>query len=379
MGGCMEMCIYLDNNATTTPLPEVIEVMNRAWSKGGNPSSPHGLGRQCRQLLESARAAVEDRLDADPDSLIFTAGATEANNLVLKGVLLPKLFEGRRPRLITTVVEHSSIQKTADWLERLGVEVVRLDVDSQGQVTGLEEALPADLVSIQWVNSETGIVQPIATLAESCRARGVPFHTDAAQAIGKIPVSLDRLPIDFLSFTAHKFHGPAGIGVLYVRRRDRLTPILHGGDQEFGLRPGTENLAGILGLARALEIRYQDFDAIVSRLSQLRNRLETGLRDRLSIRIIGETAPRVGNVANILFPKADGQALVAKLSQHGVYCSQTSACVASRPEPSYVLKAMGLSEEDAWRCIRFSVSVLNREEEIDRAVQIITDCYRQLV
>lgn len=376
----MEGYIYLDNNATTEALPQVIEEVSTALSFHCNPSSPHGLGVNCRYLLESARATIEDILLADPGTIVFTSGATESNNLVLQGTLLPKLLQGQKPRLVTTVVEHSSVLKTARYLEDLGVEVVLLDIDSCGQVqmADLEQVLPADLVSIQWANSETGILQPIKELAGVCRKKETSFHTDAAQSIGKLNLSVDEIPVDFLSFTGHKFHAPPGVGGLYVRQRDHLSSILKGGDQEFALRPGTENLPAILGMARALEIRYQDLERITSHLAALRNRLEHNLTSRLPVRIIANDSKRTCNVTNILFPEVDGQSLVSCLSQHGVYCSQTSACIASRPEPSYVLRAMGLSEEEAWRCVRFSVSVLNQEEEIERASEIIVECYQHL-
>lgn len=372
--------MYLDNNATTVVLPEVRTLINDTLQKPCNANSPHRLGRHCRECLESARATLEDLLAADPGTLIFTSGATEANNLVLKGMLLPKLLQGQKPRLVTTVVEHSSILKTAAYLENLGVEVIRLGVDAQGQVrkSELESVLPADLVSIQWANSETGILQPIEELAAMCRACETMFHTDAAQAVGKAPLSLANDTIDFLSFTGHKFHAPPGIGALYARNRKALAPMLHGGDQEFGLRPGTENLAGIVGMAEALSIRYRNLEGNLTFMARLRDRLESNLRQSLPVRIIGESAPRTCNTTNILFPDIDGQALIARLGGLGVYCSQTSACIASRPQPSYVLRAMGLTEEQAWGCVRFSVSVLNTEAEIDRASEIIVDCYRKM-
>lgn len=376
----MQASIYLDNNATTAALPEVVAVINDVLRQPGNAASPHPLGRQCRQRLEAARAGMEDLLDAEPGTLIFTSGATEANNLALQGVLLPKLLQGQKPRLVTTAVEHSSVLKTAGYLESLGVEVIRLGVDAQGQVrkSELESALPADLVSIQWANSETGILQPIEELAAMCRACETPFHTDAAQAVGKVPLSLAGAGIDFLSVTGHKFHAPPGIGALYVRDRNALTPQLYGGDQEFGLRPGTENLAGIVGMAEALAVRYRNLEGNLTFMARLRDRLESNLRQSLPVRIIGESAPRTCNTTNILFPDIDGQSLIARLGGLGVCCSQTSACIASRPQPSYVLRAMGLTEAQAWRCVRFSVSVLNTEAEIDRAAEIIVDCYRKM-
>ena len=376
----MSETIYLDNNATTASLPEVVDAISSVCRVPTTASSPHPLGLQCRHRLEAARAEIEDLLEAEPGTLIFTSGATEANNLALQGVLLSKLMQGGTPKLVTTCIEHSSILKAADFLEGLGVEVTLLGVDSKGQVRleELEQALPADLVSIQWANSETGIVQPVEELARICRASHTPFHTDAAQAVGKLPISLTDTGIDFLSLTGHKFHAPPGIGALYVRDLNALTPQLYGGEQEFGLRPGTENLAGIVAMAEALAARYRDFDGCQRHMARLRDRLEALLLQCLPIRIIGKDAPRTGNVTNLLFPGIDGQALVARLGRLGVYCSQTSACLASRPEPSYVLRAMGLSEEEAWCCLRFSVSVLNTEAEIERAAQLIIEAYRQL-
>ena len=373
--------IYLDNNATTQPLPEVIEAMTGAMTVSfGNASSGHSRGDLARKALEHARINVSRLIGAPDDSVIFTSGATEANNLAILSCLPTDPSQGR---IVTTTVEHSSILKLCDQLEAHGVEIVRIAVDSNGLVDleRLEASLipETDVLSVQWVNNETGVVQPVGEIAAIADAKGVALHVDAAQAIGKLETRVAGLPIDYMSVTAHKIHGPQGVGALYVRPGRTLRPILRGGPQESGRRAGTENLPGIVGFGRAAELRAGRMQQIAEHVGALRDMFERALVGALTdIRINAAAAPRVAGSTNILFFGVDGQALVARLDQAGIYCSQSSACTNQRPEPSYVLRAMGLSEEEAYAGVRFSFSEMNTVAEVQSAAEIVIQTVRAL-
>lgn len=366
--------IYLDNNATTKPLPEVraamLEVLGTAF---GNPSSAHGGGERARRALENARGSIAELVNAQEEDVVFTGSGTEANNLALFSAVTPPVG-----RVVTTQVEHSSILKAVEHLEEQGCEVFRLRVDRAGRLD-LEELAAAltpatDLVTVQWVNNETGVVQPVGEIAELCRDRGIDLHTDAAQAVGKVPVDLAQLPITYLTCTAHKLHGPPGVGALITTKRSSLRPQLHGGPQEGGLRAGTENLPGVVGFGVAAALRRKRLELLEKRLAKLRDRFEHAVLDSLEgVSVNGNTDNRVCNSTNLLFHGTDGQALVARLDQAGIRCSQSSACTNQRPEPSYVLQAMGLTENEAYGSVRFSFSELNTEEEVDCAVEVIVN------
>ncbi len=365
--------VYLDNNATTKPLPEVRETMMRVMGEDfGNPSSAHSAGDRVREAMVAAREAVAQLVGAEADQIVFMGSGTEANNTVFNSVVQRAPTE-KRVRIVTTTVEHSSIVKMCDYLGARGVEVVSVPVDRCGQLAweALDEAITpdTDLVSVQWVNNETGAILPIERVARLCQSRGVLFHTDAAQAVGKLPVSITELPIDFLTFTAHKFHGPQGIGALYVRSSKELLPLLWGGSQEGGLRPGTENVPGIIGMGTAAQLRLERLEDIQGLMASLRDDFEQSVIDRVpDVEINGDPDMRVCNATNLLFRDVDGQALVARLDQEGIRCSQSSACTNQRPEPSYVLRAMGLSESEAYASIRFSFSEFNTVEDVDDTV-----------
>ena len=373
--------IYLDNNATTSPFPEVIEAVAHAMADGfGNPSSAHSAGGRARQLLRDSRGQVADFVGFAPDDVVFTSGATEANNLVLQSLLTREFADYR---LITSSVEHSSILAVAEHLVSQGVDVVILPVDHDGMVA-LESLVSAiqpgcTLVSIQWANNETGVLQSIERLAVAAHQSGALFHTDAVQAVGKMPSDPASIPIDFLSLSGHKLHGPLGVGALVGPGVHRLPPLVYGGTQEGGLRPGTENLPGIIGLACALELRTLRFDSVAEHTQRLRDRFESSLVERgLVVSVNGGGAPRLPNTSNIRFTEIDGEALTIRLDQHGIRCSQSSACTNQKPEPSYVLRAMGLSEDEAYASVRFGFSELNTADEVDRAVDAVTDIHASL-
>lgn len=368
--------VYLDNNATSPPLPEVVEAMAAAMRDGtGNPSSPHGAGRRAGTQLAVARESVATLLGTDPSSVVFTSGGTESNNTVLRSAFLQS---GGRARLVTLPVEHHSVLATCEHLARAGAEVVIVPVDSGGLVV-LEELRrelrrSATVVSIQYVNNETGVVQPVGEIGALCREFGVPFHSDAAQAVGKMRFAVEDIEVDYLTVTAHKFHGPQGVGALYVREPRKLEPLLGGGDQENGLRPGTQNLPGIVGMGCAAKMRSERLDSVIGHMERLRDSFEEAvLRAVPDCSVNGNRGRRVCNTSNLRFRGIDGQALVAQLDPRGVCCSQSSACTSMRPEPSHVLTAMGLTEEEAYESVRFSTSELNSLEEVELAADAVAE------
>lgn len=367
--------IYFDNNATTRPLAEVTEAAAEAMGKGfGNPSSAHGAGERARRLLRSARERVSELVGCAPENLVFTSSGTESNNIVFYSATRKK----EKPRVVTTGVEHSSIVKMCDFLRLNGVRAEILAVDENGvlDIAALEEALceKTDLVSVQWVNNETGVVQDVERISRLCREKGVPFHTDAAQAAGKLEVDLDEIPADFLSFTAHKISGPQGCAALCARDRLLLKPFMFGGFQEEGFRPGTENLPGIAGFAKACEIRRAGFSRLTERMSGLRDRFEKAVAGAIpGTSINGAGSGRVCNTTSVHFGGIDGRRLVSLLDRAGVRCSQSSACTNFDVAPSYVLVAMGLGEEHARSSVRFSFCPENTPEEVERAAEIIRD------
>lgn len=370
--------IYLDNNSTTLPSEAVRNSIAEALSADGfgNASSPHDYGRRARAYIEAGRDAVGRLTGADPMHVIFTSGCTEANNMVLQRAL-------ESPgRLLTSVIEHPSVREPASWLESHGVEVVRLSgpwgrIEPAALADALEEA-PTSLVSVQWANSETGVLQPISEIAAICRSAGVPLHVDAAQAVGREVVDFEAHGIDYLSFSGHKLHAPQGVGVLLAREPRSLPPLLRGGGQEGGFRAGTENLPGIVGLTAASDERADDFGNAARWMRELRDDLETRVLEAIpDAEVNAREVPRVANTTNIRFP-VDGQAMMAQLGRLGVVCSQSSACSSQSPAPSSVLTAVGLSSDAAFSSVRFSVSSMTSKHEIDQAVQAFSTAYERL-
>jgi len=373
--------IYLDNNATTKPLEEVCDAIVGALGDGfGNPSSSHVAGDRGRDELHNSRRSVGQLLGAVEDGIVFTGSGTEANNMVLLSAAART--RSQTCRIVTTSVEHSSVLKIVEHLQDQGVDIAIIPVDREGlvELDRLDREITPEtsLVSVQWVNNETGIIQPIERIGEMCRSRNVRFHTDACQAAGKLLIDVANKPIDLLTLTAHKLHGPQGVGAVYARDPSWLVPMFHGGPQEKDLRAGTENLPGIVGFGKASKVRVKRFGAVVKMLCRLRDQFEMLVRRLVpDVTINGDPRQRVCNTTNLCFHGVDGQALVARLDQEGIRCSQSSACTNQRPEPSYVLRAMGLPEVEAYSSVRFSFGVHNTEEEIEPAVTTIQDiCVR---
>ena len=339
----------------------------------GNASSAHRGGEAARKLVAISRASVASLIGAEVSQVVLTSGATESNNWAISSALANQGVV----RMVTTDLEHSSIKQVTENKLGVAAKTVHLPVDPNGviELTRLEEACSGNrsLVSTHWVNNETGVVQPITEIANICSKSNCLFHVDASQAVGKLPVRFADSGIDFMTFAAHKLHGPQGVGAICCRDIRMLKPFLYGGGQENNLRPGTENLPGIAGFGKAAELREGNMVQIVGKLKRMRDHFERLVFEAIpSVYINGGKAERVCNTSNLRFKGVDGQALVAQLDAEGVRCSQSSACTAQIPEPSFVLRAMGLSEEEAYSSVRFSFSELNEFEEIEKAVEILT-------
>jgi cysteine desulfurase NifS len=363
--------VYLDNNATTSVSDAVREAMlPYLGEKDGNPSSIHGGGRDAKSAVSKARRQVAALIGARPSRLIFTGGGSEADNLALKGVAFARQGGGRH--LVTTRIEHPAILGASRFLEDQGFEVTYLDVDAEGLVAPetLAAALRTDtiLVSVMLANNEVGTVQPVRELAALAHERGALFHTDAVQAAGKIPVDVEQLGVDLATVSAHKFHGPKGVGALFVRKGVELEPLVHGGQQESGLRAGTENVPGIVGMGRAAELATRAARNGKG-LAERRDRLQARLEELVpGSRLNGHPDKRLPNTLNITLPDLRGEALVVGLDQHGISLSSGSACKAGSPEPTHVLLAMGRSAEEAHCSLRFSLSHDTTDEDIDHTV-----------
>jgi cysteine desulfurase len=365
--------IYLDFNATTPVRPEVAEEMMACLvGPAGNPSSLHSFGREARSLREIARERVSSALGTTPESVVFTSGGTEADNLALRG------FLRTRPgaHLVTVATEHEAVLHTAESLRDEGARITVLGVDSCGRVdpARLREAITAEtvLVSIMAANNETGVLADLDALGAVCREKRVPFHTDAVQCFGKAPFRFDRLPVDLASVSAHKIGGPKGIGALVLREGLSIPPMQTGGGQERRQRPGTENLPGLVGFGRAAELAAAELAAEADRLAGLRDRLEEGLREGFPrVRINGQDAPRLPNTSNASFPGLDGESMLIALDLEGVAVSTGAACQAGAAEPSHVLQAMGLSPEEAGGSLRFSLGNASTESDIREVLEIL--------
>jgi cysteine desulfurase NifS len=369
--------IYLDHNATTCPDPEVCHVMHAAMQIGyGNPSSIYREGRSAKTAIEDARRKIAKLFGCTARRICFTGGGSEANNLVIKGTAFA--MRDRKPHLITSSIEHPSVLQTLQWLETQGFTVTFLPVDGYGQVRpdDLAAAITphTSLVSIMTANNETGTIQPIAELTQIAHAHNALFHTDAVQAVGKIPLDVSALKVDFLTMSAHKLHGPKGVGALYVRKGVCLEPLVHGGGQELGLRAGTENSPGIVGFGKAAELAENRLGEVGSRVERLRNRLQEGLLDMLPGAVVnGHPRQRLPNTLNISLPSIRGESLVLSLDSKGVCLSSGSACKSGSPKPSHALLAMGLAEEQAHGALRFSLGTANTQDQVDRVLSLIQE------
>lgn len=364
--------VYLDNAATTPLRPEVLEAM-RPYLEGGafgNPSSPHRFGREARAALNQARHTIAQALGAEAHEVVFLSGGTEGDNLAVLGAALAGRAAGRAFRVAVSAIEHKAVLAAAHAVEELGGECLILPVDRQGRLKwqGLEEALArgVSLVSVMWVNNETGVIQDVSRIAARCREAGVPFHTDAVQAVGKIPCSLREVDCTLLTLSGHKIGGPKGVGALIVRDRQAIAPLIRGGGQQGGIRPGTENVAGIVGLAEAVKLAVAELEDFRRTVGALRDELERRVRESIPDAVVnGAEAHRAPHVSNISIPGTDSEAMLMHLDLAGIACSSGSACTTGSVEPSHVLQAMGLPRELAIAALRFSLGRQNSPSDVD--------------
>lgn len=372
---------YLDHNATTPLDQAVLETILRVLrDEPANASSVHRAGQRARAELDEAREKIAHTLSASPRDLTFTGGGTEADNLALRG-----LWTARRPgrdRIVVSAVEHPAVLETARALQRDGAQVVELPVDGEGELRweAVEEAIDerTAFVSVMWANNETGVVHPIERLGLLCRQRGVTLHVDAVQAYGRLPIDVSRDPVDLLSLSAHKLHGPKGAGALWVRSGTRVSAAITGGHQERGRRGGTENVAAVAGFGVAATLASQRLEEDAACIRALRDRLEQALLPIEGTRIVGRTQPRLPNTVTALFADVEGEALLMGLDLEGVCVSSGSACTSGSLEPSHVLRAMGVEERWARGAVRFSLGRGNTAEEIDRTAALVAQLVPRL-
>ena len=375
--------IYLDYNSTTPTAPEVVEAMRPFFTENfANPSNVHAFGRRAAGPTAAAREKVAELLGADsPEEIVFTGGGSEADNLAVKGAAYALRERGRH--VVTSAIEHPAVLVSCEWLAEEGWDVTFLAPDEAGVISPakLEAALRDDtvLVSIMHANNEVGTIEPIAELAAVARARGVLFHTDAVQTVGKIAVDVKDLGVDLLAISAHKFYGPKGVGALYVRDGVELVPVIHGGHQEEGRRAGTHNTPGIIGLAAALELACANCREEAERLRRLRDRLKDGIL-ALPGPVVFMTPARhaMPNTLNVCFPGIDGEALMLALDGEGISAATGSACASGSGEPSHVHTAMGCPPEVARGSIRFSLGKYIRPEDIERVLEVLPPAVERL-
>ncbi len=367
--------IYADNAATTRLSPAALEAMlPYLQEEYGNPSSLYRFAGRARQVLEGARADLAACLNAQPEEIVFTSGGTESDNWALRGVAEALGKKGKH--ILVSAVEHHAILHTAQWLRKQGFEVEQLPVDSLGRVRpeALEAALRSDtiLVSVMLANNEIGTIEPIRALAAVAHEHGVLFHTDAVQAVGHIPVDVGELGVDLLSLSGHKFHGPRGIGALYVKKGTPILPLIHGGGQERGRRSGTENVAGAVGMAAALKERLATLEADSARLADLRDRLVQGLLKLPKSRLTGDPTDRLPSIASLVFECVEGESILLQLDARGICASSGSACSSTSLEPSHVLLAIGLPHEVAHGSVRLSLGEETTQADVDFILENLT-------
>ncbi|MFH0796137.1 MAG: cysteine desulfurase NifS [Candidatus Omnitrophota bacterium] len=366
--------IYLDYAATTPTHPEVVKAMEPYFTvKFGNPSSLYSFGQEARAALQEARQKAADFIGAKPEEIVFTSGGSESNNFALKGIAFA--LKNKGTRIITSAIEHHAVSEPGKFLAKQGFEIVTLPVDKDGLVNPDEVRKTINdrtiLVTIMHANNEIGTIQPVKEIGKICREKGVLFHTDAVQTVGHLPTSVTELNVDLLSCSGHKFYGPKGVGVLYIRKGTRIIPFIQGGDQERRFRAGTENTPGIIGLGKAIKIAESEMGEEASRLIHLRDRLIKTLLKRIpDCRLNGHPDKRLPNNVNLSFAYVEGESMLLNLDLEGIAVSTGSACTSSSLEPSSVLLAIGLPPETAHGSIRFTLGKWTSSEEIDRVLEV---------
>jgi cysteine desulfurase len=386
--------IYLDYAATTPVDPRVLKAMLPFFSeKFGNTMSLHSFGQEAKTALEESREAVANLMGAKPNEIIFTSSATESNNLALKGIALANKDRGNH--IVISSIEHPCIMESAEWLESQGFEITRLPVDKYGLINpeDVKKAINpirkssissgarknTILVSIIHASNEIGTIQPIAEIGKICKERGVYFHTDAAQSFGKIPIDVNKMNIDLMTVSSHKMYGPKGAAALFVREGTKITPILHGGGQEAGLRSSTVNLAAIVGFAEAVRICKKEMEKEAKRLTELRDKLIKGVLEKIpGSHLNGHPQKRLANNANFWFEFVEGESIVIQLDLLGIAASTGSACSSAKLEPSHVLLAIGLRPEEAHGSLRLSLGRWTKEKDINFVLKVLPEIIKKL-
>ncbi|MBC7243539.1 MAG: cysteine desulfurase NifS [Anaerolineae bacterium] len=377
--------VYLDHAATTPVDRRVVEAMLPFWTERyGNPSSIYRLGRDAAKALNGARERIAGILQADPSEIIFTSCGTESDNLAIRGVAFAQRARGKGSHIITSSVEHHAVGHTVEQLvKKFGFEATFLPVDHYGMVDPDEvaRAIRPDtvLITIMYANNEVGTIQPIAEIGRLARERGIPFHTDAVQAGGALPLDVNALNVDLLSLSAHKFYGPKGVGLLYVRKGTPLWPMQTGGSQERNRRAGTENVAFAVGMATALELAYAELEQTNRRVQALRDRLIAGVLERIpDVELTGHPTQRLPNSASFVVKYVEGEAMLLNLDMKGIFASSGSACTSMSLSPSHVLTAMGFPPEIAHGSLRMTLGKGNTEEEIDYVLDVLPEIVSRL-
>lgn len=384
--------IYLDYNATTPVHPEIVKAMLPYYEEiFGNASSIHQFGQQARKAIDESREKIANFIGANPEEIVFTSGGTEANNFAIKGIAYANKEKGKH--IITSSIEHHAVLNPCKYLEKQGFQVTYLPVDKYGLIdpNEVKKAITHQtiLITIIHANNEVGTIQPIAEIGKiiqnfnnqqlKVNTQQIYFHTDAVQSIGKIPVNVDELKVDLLSLSGHKIYAPKGIGILYIRKGIRIQPLIHGGHHEKNRRAGTENVPGIIGLGKAIEIAKISMVEEKKRLTDLRNKLYTGICEKIdNVYLNGHLQERLSNTLNISFEFVEGESIILNLDMKGVAVSSGSACTSGSLEPSHVLKAMGIKPAIAQGSIRFSLGKDNTEEDIDYVLEILPEIIEKL-
>jgi len=367
--------VYMDYNATTPTDIRVLKEMEPFFcERFGNPSSIYEIARENRKLIEKARENVARLIDAEPDEIFFTSGGTESDNWAIKGVAFALRNKGNH--IITSQIEHHAVLNTCKFLSKIGYEITYAPTDKYGivDVEFIEKSIRKEtiLITIMHANNEIGTIEPVEEISKIAREKGIYFHTDSVQTVGKIPVSVKKLGVDMLSLSAHKFYGPKGVGAIYIKKGTKIEPYLHGGEQEKGKRPGTYNVPGIIGLGKAAEIAIEEMEEEMKKVKYLRDKLEMGIIEKIpEVVINGHPENRLYNTLNLCVKYVEGESILLNLDFEKIYASSGSACTSGSLEPSHVLLAIGIPPEIAHGSLRFSLGKYNEEKDVDRVLEVL--------